>query len=75
MAAIDFYKLKPEEKLEIFQQISNQKGIPATAVEKDWWVVQTLALIMEMDVSKHIVFKGGTSLSKGWDLIERFSEV
>ncbi len=29
---------------------------------------------MEMDVSKHLVFKGGTSLSKGWNLIERFSE-
>lgn len=74
MAAIDFYRLKPEEKLEIFQQIGNKKGIPASAVEKDWWVVQTLALIMGMDVSKHLVFKGGTSLSKGWNLIERFSE-
>lgn len=74
MAATDFYKLKPEEKLDIFQQIGNEKGIPVSVVEKDWWVVQTLALIMEMDVSKHLVFKGGTSLSKGWDLIKRFSE-
>ncbi len=74
MAAIDFYMLTSEEKLEIFQQIGNEKGIPAAAVEKDWWVVQALALIMQMDVSKHLVFKGGTSLSKGWNLIERFSE-
>lgn len=74
MAAIDLYKLKPEEKLDIFQNIGNEKGIPVSAVEKDWWVVQTLALIMKMDVSKHLVFKGGTSLSKGWNLIERFSE-
>lgn len=44
------------------------------AVEKDWWVVQTLAIIFEMEIGKHIVFKGGTSLSKGWNLIARFSE-
>ena len=74
MAAIDLYKQKPEEKLDIFQNIGNEKGIPVSAVEKDWWVVQALALIMEMDVSKHLVFKGGTSLSKGWNLIERLSE-
>jgi hypothetical protein len=74
MAAIDFYKLTSKEKLEIFQQIANEKGIPATAVEKDWWVVQALALIMQTNVSKQLVFKGGTSLSKGWNLIERFSE-
>ena len=36
MAAIDFYMLTSEEKLEIFQQIGNEKGIPAAAVEKDW---------------------------------------
>ncbi len=46
MAAIDLYKLKPEEKLDIFQNIGNEKGIPVSAVEKDWCVVQALALIM-----------------------------
>jgi len=43
-------------------------------VEKDWWVVQTLRLILEMDVAPNILFKGGTSLSKAWQVIERFSE-
>jgi predicted nucleotidyltransferase component of viral defense system len=43
-------------------------------VEKDWWVVQTLRIIFGMDFAKHLVFKGGTSLSKGWKLIDRFSE-
>jgi predicted nucleotidyltransferase component of viral defense system len=45
-----------------------------TAVEKDWWVTHTLAIIFSMNCSKALVFKGGTSLSKAWNLIERFSE-
>ncbi len=48
--------------------------MPDYAVEKDWWVVQTLRIIFEMDFSKYILFKGGTSLSKAWGLIDRFSE-
>ncbi|WP_394991645.1 nucleotidyl transferase AbiEii/AbiGii toxin family protein [Emticicia sp.] len=53
---------------------SNSIGLPPFAVEKDWWVVHTLALIFSMDCAKALIFKGGTSLSKGWNLIERFSE-
>lgn len=74
MAGIDFYQLRSEDKQEIFQQIAIALNIHEAAVEKDWWVVQTLALILEMEVGPHLVFKGGTSLSKGWNLIERFSE-
>jgi len=44
------------------------------AVEKDWWVVQTISVVFDTEVSAHMVFKGGTSLSKAWGLIERFSE-
>ena len=44
------------------------------AVEKDWWVMHTLAVIYTMDCAGSLVFKGGTSLSKGWNLIQRFSE-
>ncbi len=43
-------------------------------MEKDWWVSQTLKAVFELDVAEHLVFKGGTSLSKAWNLIERFSE-
>jgi predicted nucleotidyltransferase component of viral defense system len=74
MTGIAFYKNKPEERNAIFEAIGNDKGIPASAVEKDWWVVQTLALIQELESAPHIVFKGGTSLSKAWNIIERFSE-
>jgi hypothetical protein len=65
----------PEQtKLNIFAEIAIKTGLPSFAVEKDWWVVQTLANIFEMEVAKYLVFKGGTSLSKAWKLIDRFSE-
>ncbi len=70
----DFHRIEPEEKRNIFNAISNKTGMPAFAVEKDWWVTQTLAIIFEMEAGKHLVFKGGTSLSKAWKLIDRFSE-
>src|SRR5688572_11146869 len=74
MAKIGFHKIPDTDKVVIFKQITNIMGMPAHAVEKDWWVVQILAAIFEMKSGKHLVFKGGTSLSKAWGLIERFSE-
>lgn len=63
-----------QRKINAYEQISEKTGMSAFAVEKDWWVVQALTCIFELDDSKHLVFKGGTSLSKSWGLIERFSE-
>lgn len=74
MSSITFYQHNATTKYEIFRAIGDIIAIPPAAVEKDWWVVQTLRLIWELDVAKHLVFKGGTSLSKAWQLIERFSE-
>jgi len=74
MAKINFYNIPDNEKAIIFQQIANTKNMPAFAVEKDWWVVQTLSIIYELEVGAYIIFKGGTSLSKAWKLIDRFSE-
>ena len=61
-------------KANAYTQISEKTGMAVAAVEKDWWVVQILATIFEMPIGKHLVFKGGTSLSKAWNLISRFSE-
>lgn len=69
-----FYQLPKEDKLKIIEQISARTPLPDYAIEKDWWVVQTLRIISGMDFAKHILFKGGTSLSKAWKLIDRFSE-
>ena len=74
MATKDFYTLKEAEKSEIFTATAQQKGLPNYAVEKDWWVVQTLDIIFQLEMAPHLLFKGGTSLSKAWNLIHRFSE-
>ena len=74
MAKINLYRLPVNDKADIYRQASAQSRIPAHAIEKDWWVMQTLDMIFKMPIAKHLVFKGGTSLSKGWKLIKRFSE-
>lgn len=74
MAKTNFYSIPDSDKAEIYQQLSDKSKIPPFAVEKDWWVVQVLATIFEMSAGEHLVFKGGTSLSKAWGLIDRFSE-
>jgi predicted nucleotidyltransferase component of viral defense system len=50
-------------------------GLDAASVEKDFWVCWTLREIFALPgIGGHITFKGGTSLSKAWKLIQRFSE-
>ena len=67
-------QLPDATRLNIYNETGRQMGLPGIAVEKDWWVVYTLALIFSMDSAPALIFKGGTSLSKGWGLIQRFSE-
>ena len=71
---MNWYKLSNNEKQEVLSEVAAKVGLPTFVVEKDWWVVQTLRLITQMDIADQIVFKGGTSLSKAWGLIDRFSE-
>jgi len=66
--------LSKERRIEILNQTTDRTGLPAVAIEKDWWVTLCLKASFSLPYSEHIIFKGGTSLSKGWDLIERFSE-
>ncbi|MDF2189821.1 nucleotidyl transferase AbiEii/AbiGii toxin family protein [Paraflavitalea sp. CAU 1676] len=49
-------------------------GIREKAIEKDWWVTLSLKALFTTPYAQYCIFKGGTSLSKGWKLIERFSE-
>lgn len=74
MAKINFYTIDKAEKIAIFNAIAAEKGMTPFAVEKDWWVSRTLNIIFQMEIANHLVFKGGTSLSKAWKLINRFSE-
>jgi hypothetical protein len=66
--------LPKERRISILNQATELTGLPAVAMEKDWWVTLALSASFSLPYSEHIIFKGGTSLSKGWDLIERFSE-
>ncbi|MDD3044768.1 MAG: nucleotidyl transferase AbiEii/AbiGii toxin family protein [Candidatus Delongbacteria bacterium] len=68
------FDLNEEFRRDIFTQTGIQVGLPAEAVEKDWWVTFALNIVFSLEISDNIIFKGGTSLSKGWNLIERFSE-
>ena len=66
--------LSKERRIEILNQATELTGLPAVAIEKDWWVTLALNASFSLKYSNDIVFKGGTSLRKGWNLIERFSE-
>ena len=49
------------------------RGLREAIIEKDYYVTEALRII-EQEAGGKVIFKGGTSLSKGWGLIERFSE-
>ncbi|UXE67156.1 MAG: nucleotidyl transferase AbiEii/AbiGii toxin family protein [Chryseotalea sp. WA131a] len=71
----EWFQLPDETKIRLFTETSRQIGLPSSsAAEKDWWVVHTLSVIFSMDCANALIFKGGTSLSKGWNVIHRFSE-
>jgi len=71
----EWFKLTEQNKRNIFEETAKRMGLPvAAAAEKDWWVVKTLEVVFQTEIGPHTVFKGGTSLSKAWNLIERFSE-
>ncbi|MCK4920472.1 MAG: nucleotidyl transferase AbiEii/AbiGii toxin family protein [Bacteroidales bacterium] len=71
---IRLYKIPDETKKRIYKNAGEKNNLPPYAIEKDWWVVQTLSILYNTKIGEHLVFKGGTSLSKAWDVIERFSE-
>lgn len=63
-----------EERLVMLQQTALREHLPQAAIEKDWWVTVVLKALFMTDAAPAMLFKGGTSLSKGWHLIERLSE-
>jgi hypothetical protein len=70
-----FLRLPAERRRLAFQQVDESMGLQAFSVEKDFWVCWTLRELFALPgLGDHLTFKGGTSLSKAWKLIERFSE-
>ena len=63
-----------DRRIFIIENIATKTNLSPSAIEKDWWVTMALRALFSCECADHIVFKGGTSLSKSWNLIERFSE-
>ena len=63
------------DRAEAFRQTAAQLGMSEIIVEKDFWVVWSLSCLFALPSFKdHLIFKGGTSLSKAYGIINRFSE-
>ncbi len=70
----EWFNLSEDDRKVIINQVSAKKGLVPTAIEKDWWIMIALRAIFKTKYSDYLLFKGGTSLSKSYNLIERFSE-
>jgi predicted nucleotidyltransferase component of viral defense system len=82
---VDILRLRdnPDDLAALIAQASAARSIPQAFVEKDFWVTEVLRSVAEpldalvqpgVEVAPHVVFKGGTSLSRAYHLIQRFSE-
>lgn len=70
-----YQSLTTRERFELLDWASQERGLAPSILEKDYWVCKTLDVLFSLpDLGEHLVFKGGTSLSKVYRLIDRFSE-
>ena len=70
----NYFALPKLQQRQIIEQATLRIKLPVQAIEKDIWVSTILQIIFSLPVAQHLIFKGGTSLSKAWGLINRFSE-
>lgn len=70
-----FLRREPGHRRDVLTEAGRRMGLQAASIEKDFWVCWTLRALFALPViGEQLTFKGGTSLSKGWKLIDRFSE-
>ena len=69
-----FIALSPDDQREVLEQVRQTTGQPTHLLEKDVWVVWALGALFDSYLAAGLTFKGGTSLSKAYKIIERFSE-
>lgn len=75
LVAESWFALSPEDQKEALAVAAAESGWPANLLEKDIWVVWALQTLgTEQQLLETLTFKGGTSLSKAYGLIDRFSE-
>ena len=70
----EFFQLSTAERREALEAAANTSGLLPHLLEKDIWVVWALRRLFAGPYADHLVFKGGTSLSKAYGVIRRFSE-
>ena len=70
----NYFQLSRADRRLVLQQASAHYLLPPQAIEKDLWVTTILQLVFTLPFADSLIFKGGTSLSKVWHLIDRFSE-
>ncbi|MBA3814348.1 MAG: nucleotidyl transferase AbiEii/AbiGii toxin family protein [Alphaproteobacteria bacterium] len=66
--------LKRQDLRDVFTIVADRKGVLPLVVEKDFWITWCLQNLFLLPLPVTMVFKGGTSLSKGYKLINRLSE-
>ena len=71
---LGFLELSSDERRLYIEQAAIQRNVSPVIMEKDFWVCWLLGILFESEFARHLVFKGGTSLSKVFGVIDRFSE-
>lgn len=71
---LGFLELSPDERRLYIEQAALRRNASAVVLEKDFWVCWLLGVLFGSQFADSLVFKGGTSLSKVFCVIERFSE-
>ena len=69
-----FVEMPKELQTKSIETLSLNYGMPEQIIEKDWWVSAVMRALFALPYANQISFKGGTSLSKCWNVISRFSE-
>lgn len=69
-----FLTLTETQRRTVFEQTAIRIKLPVASIEKDFWVTEILNILFSLPYADKMVFKGGTSLSKVWGVIRRFSE-
>lgn len=69
-----FFSLSRRDQTDALGVAADRSGRPVHLLEKDVWVVWALETLGAAPFGSHLVFKGGTSLSKAYNIIDRFSE-
>jgi predicted nucleotidyltransferase component of viral defense system len=69
-----FTDLQEFERIKYINGLTLEYNLSTIAIEKDWWISAVLRALFSLPYAENLSFKGGTSLSKCYNLIERFSE-